>query len=695
MNTNLRLLAVVSVVVASLASPFALSQEAPATRPVGSVDPDAPNLIHDRHLYPRTGKLPTTRDASRFVTNRPGAIQLPLPEEKDAFTFVVFGDRTGGPAEGVNVLADAVRDTNLLAPDLVFTVGDLIQGYNETPEWMVQMREYKTIMDKLVCPWFPVAGNHDVYWRDKDRSGDPKPEGEHEKNYETHFGPLWYAVEHKNAWFIAIYSDEGNPATGEKDFRKPEANVMSQAQLSWLKETLAKARNADHVFLFLHHPRWLGMTAGHGGGYGDSWAPVHKALVEAGNVTAVFGGHIHQMRSDPRDGIEYVTLATVGGGQSAAVPSTGFLHQYHVVTVRKDQVAMTAFPVGAAMDVREVTGDLAQQSLKLVRSPITTDAPLTFKPDGSVEQLVKVKVANPTSRPVEFTVTPDSKDSRWVTRPDHNHKVVAPGTEHEFRFRVRRLPSAFDESVRLLDLLVDAELLGQSKRYPMPTRTIPFPTDVGSVPVSGEMALNLAEENAALAVPASAIKLPGNTFTLEGRFRARAFKPRNGLLCRTQNANYGIFVNSGRPQSSVFLGDSYLQARAPEGTRLEENRWHHIASVFDGTEIRLYIDGKLVAKNRREGMTLRENELPLIIGGDVTNSGAPVDTLDGEFDWVRLSSSVRYTGASYDVGGQPVRDADTLLLLTMDRRVGDRLIDDASGRTYPLPEGVEVVPVAR
>lgn len=698
MRPTLRLLAVVSALAASLTAPLALSQEAPTTRPAGAggeIDPDAPNLVHGRHLHPRTEKLPTTRNAARFVTNRPGAIQLPLPEEKDAFTFVVFGDRTGGPAEGINVLADAVRDTNLLAPDLVFTVGDLIQGYNETPEWMTQMKEYKAVMDRLVSPWFPVAGNHDVYWRDKDRSGDPKPEGEHEKNYETHFGPLWYAVHHKNAWFIALYSDEGNPVTGEKNFRSPEANVMSEAQLSWLKETLAKAKGADHVFLFLHHPRWLGQSGGHGGSYGDSWAPVHKALVEAGNVTAVFGGHIHQMRSDPRDGIEYVTLATVGGGQSGTVPSTGSLHQYHVITVRKDQVAMTAYPVGAAMDVREITGDLVAQSQALARADVTIDTPVKFAADGSVSATISVKVSNPTSRPVEFTVMPDSKDSRWAVRPDHNHKVVNAGADHEFRFRVRRAPSAFDETVRLLDVVVDADLLGDSKRYPIPTRILPVPTDVATIPAAGETALNLADDGAALAIPASQIKLPGNTFTLESRFRARSFKPRNGLLCRTQNANYGIFVSNARPQSSVFLGDSYLQARAPEDLRLEAGRWHHIASVFDGTEIRLYVDGKLIARNRREGQTLRENDLPLIIGGDVTGNGTPTDTLDGEFDWVRLSSSVRYTGESYDVGAQPARDADTLLLLTMDRRIGDRLVEDASGRILPLPAGVELVPLAK
>jgi hypothetical protein len=97
-------------------------------------------------------------DAPRFRTSRASAVELALPEEAEAFTFAVFGDRTGGPPEGVEILAQAVEETTLFGPDLVFTVGDLIQGYNETPEWLVEMREYKGIMDRLPCPWFPVAG---------------------------------------------------------------------------------------------------------------------------------------------------------------------------------------------------------------------------------------------------------------------------------------------------------------------------------------------------------------------------------------------------------------------------------------------------------------------------------------------------------------------------------------------------------
>lgn len=427
------------------------------------ISPETPNLIHDRHLHPHNAMHATEpQSEKRFFTTRSSDVLLPLTVEEDAFTFAVFGDRTGGPPEGVNVLADAVRDTNLVEPDMVMTVGDLIQGYNGREEWLVQMREYKAIMNKLLCPWFPTSGNHDIYWRPLD---DPdRPAGQHESDYETHFGPLWYSFTHKNCNFIVLFSDEGNPETGEKTFNKPASQKISPEQFAFLKEALARGKDCDHQFLFLHHPRWLG------GGYGNEWADkVHPLLKEAGNVTAVFAGHIHHMRYDPQDGIEYVTLATVGGEQSGIAPQAGFLHHWNLVTVRKNQVAMAAFPVGSAMNVREITGKLQEEAAKLAKSKPKVFGQVTIGEQGPEATTLKVEVTNPSSRPIDFTLTAGSRDNRWSVSPDHLHGQILPGEKQTLEFAVDYARGAgFDVAYEDLVVSLGQDLIAETARYKIP-----------------------------------------------------------------------------------------------------------------------------------------------------------------------------------------------------------------------------------
>jgi hypothetical protein len=639
------------------------------------------NIGHERHLHRHGEPHPAAVDESRFVTNRDGAA-LELPSEEDAFFFVVFGDRTGGPVEGVSVLADAVRDTNLLEPDFVMTVGDLVEGYNTSGAWVEQMREFKGIMDELLCPWFPVAGNHDIYWR-----GEGRPAGEHEADYEMNFGPLWYAFEHKSCWFIALYSDEANPETGERDFNKPECQRMSEEQVAWLGETLERAKGADHVFLFLHHPRWLG------GNYGDDWEKVHRMLVEAGNVTAVFGGHIHRMRYDPRDGIEYVTLATVGGVQNGSVPDAGWLHQFDVVTVRKNQIALASLPVGEMMDVREITGSLANEAAGLASvRPVVSDR-VRVERDGSASAMVTASVTNTTSRPVEATVVVDSADSRWGVWPDHQHQQIGPGATAEFSYQVDRLGDSMDVAFRDVEVTLAMDMLAPGHRYSIPNSTtlVPLAPDLPASSSTGD-ATALDVRQGAGRVESADIALPDGPFTLECWFEADSFGERTGLVSKTENSEYGIFVNNGRPSFSVFLDGRYAEAGADK-PMLEAGRWHHGAGVFDGKQVRLYIDGELVGTAERSGRR-RTNGFPLQIGADVDGQGMATSGFDGRIDEVRLSNVARYEGDRFEPVRRFEADASTLMLLHMEGATGAWLCD-ASGRGAHarLQDGASIVEI--
>lgn len=591
----------------------------------------------------------------RFHTSRTSSIDLPLPGEEDAFTFAVYGDRTGGPPEGIRVLAQAVADTNLFAPDLVMTVGDLVQGYNDTPKWLEQAQEYKATMAKLACPWFPVAGNHDLYWRGKGE----RPKGEHEADFEATFGPLWYAFEHKKSWFLVLDSDEGDPATGKKTFDEPACQRMSDAQLAWLNGALARAKGAQHVFVFLHHPRWLG------GGYGDDWERVHRVLASAGNVSAVFAGHIHHMRYDgARDGIEYFALATVGGDQVGYAATAGYLHQFELVTVRKDRISVASVPVGGVQDPRAITGAISEDVAKLARA-------LPARVEGVVDgarAAIALAFANPTTRPVEIELEDESDRAAWGIRPDHVHATIAPGATRTIELVVAATPGASaspDAAKHAPALSIGADYLADGMRVPLKRRTLPVVLDLASgtklEPASGGEVAELDGD----ACLRARVELPDGPFTLEGWIRpVDRFEKREGFLCKTENSDYGLFVDEGRASFSVFLGEKYARIEAPKRS-LKLDRWTHVAGVFDGKEIALYVGGERVAGAPASGKR-RTNALRLAIGADVKADGSNESFFRGAIDEVRVSRVARYSGETIDAKKRFEVDADTELLLHLD-----------------------------
>lgn len=620
--------------------------------------------------------LPAQDDTPRLVTSRDAkAPPLKLPKEEDAFGFVIFGDRTGGPKEGIEVLKQAVADTNLMDPDLVLTVGDLINGYNGHDEWHAQAAEYQAAMQTLRMPWFPVAGNHDVYWR-----GPGKPEGEHERNYETVFGPLWYAFRHKQCWFVVLYSDEGNPATGKKDFNDPECQKISEAQFTWLGDTLQRAKGARHVFVFLHHPRWLQQ-------YGTDWERVHTLLAANGNVTAVFAGHIHRMRYDGRkDGIQYYTVASVGAYLEFEAPEAGYLHQFHVVTVRPEGITVAALPVGTVLDAQAITGQVSDDVDRLVaelRPSVTQCVAAGAAPaiglDGAVDAVLTLRYHNPTSRAIELEVLPAAADG-FLFSPDHQHLVIAPGADGATTFAVRR-PSDPAFGFTLPTVETRCDYLAAHRRIPVPPQTgelsLPPPADLGRATAAHEGVLVLDGKAACLEVAAETIAVPDGPLTLEAWVHGERFDGRCALVAKTQDSDYALFASKGAAEFSIWLGSGYARATAPEDT-LQPGRWHHVAGVFDGSEVRCYVDGRRVASAPAEGAR-RTNDLPLLVGADPDGRGRPTSHFTGLLDEVRLSRGARYRGESFEPPARHTPDADTMLLLHADTDFGPWTAD-SSGR---------------
>lgn len=624
------------------------------------------------------GQVTGTAFARQAVTTtRTSDIELNAPQEEEGFVFVVYGDRTGGSANGVTVLQQAVTETNLFDPDLVMTVGDLIQGYNTTSEWMPQMQQYKAIMSGLECPWYPVAGNHDVYWR-----GPDKPEQEHETNYEQHFGPLWYDFTHKNAHFIVLYTDEADPKTGIRNFGRPASQRMSEEQIDFLEAALERGSDSDHVLVFLHHPRWLK------GGYGDDWEKVHAVLKNAGNVSACFAGHIHQMRYDGRrDGIEYVSLATVGGHQNFFAPKAGWDDEFHVITVRPDALEMAAIPVGETLDVRGITGDISQDARALAKlSPLFGDSIMVGEEGGS-DQRLSFSLKNPTDRTILVTAVPRSDDARWQFKPTSMHQRIGPGGTAVLTTKVRRDPLVIDDFFSSPEIELKIGLLDGGRAFDIPTSKHSVETEVmlppSAGPNNGRLILDGYDD--AIVIPHDKIDFKEGPFTLEVRLKARTLTGNRGFVTKAEQSEYGLFGTDGVPEFWVMTGGKYLVAR-PDSMTLQSNKEYHLAGVWDGEEARLYVNGELVGRAAGEGPR-RRNELPLVIGGDVDAEGTPTRLFSGEINDVRLSNIARYQGDQFEMPARFTADAETVALLEFGISYGRLHPDESRNKAHGSASG--------
>ena len=627
---------------------------------------------HDGHLHAEHASHADTpkSGANRFMTTRSSDQVLPMTKQEDVFHFVVYGDRTGGVPEGLKVLRQAVVDTNLLDPDLVMTVGDLIQGYNETEQWLPEMKQYKSIMSGLRMPWYPVAGNHDVYWRGKGSA----PRGHHESNYEKHFGPLWYSFAHKNAGFIVLYSDEGDSATNLKGFNIGPLQRMSEQQLAFLKKALVQHQSADHVFVFLHHPRWI--MPNYSGG---NWDEVHNLLKDAGNVSAVFAGHIHHMHyGGKKDGIEYHTLATTGGFLHADIPDAGYLHHMNMVAVRPSGISVSAIPVGAVIDPKEFTEAFLEQiSLAQTIRPIATMEPLQLKVDGSAAGQQTFSINNPTDRPVDLTIAMNAA-TWWNLSPDHFHCQMKPGESTKASFALTRRSGEI-ESIKLPELTTTLYYEGESSRIKLPDVVTPIATRLAMVPAdyfthADNRALKVTGPNSVVRVANDQLRLPDGPMTVEAWLKPSGTTGYRGAVAKTERSEFAIFMDEGVPQFDLNLNGVYVTAKAKN--KLPTDRWSHVAGVFDGQAVKVFVDGREIESRPGSGKR-RKNRLPLMIGSDVDGRGNPTRDFAGLVDEVRISKSAIYQS---DFTPQRRLEAteNTVLMMHFDRRIGPLVLDQSS-----------------
>jgi hypothetical protein len=230
---------------------------------------------------------------------------LRLNNDPADFQFAVVGDRTGGHRAGV--FRHAVDVLNLLQPEFVLSVGDLVEGYTEDPavaaaEW----REFDAEVGRLQMPFFYVPGNHDLgnaflnrVWRER-------------------YGRRFYHFVYRDVLFLLLNSDDPSLA-----------GDIGPEQLLYVRRTLQENQDVRWTAVCLHRPLWTEEDVARTG-----WLEVEKALAD--RPYTIFAGHVHAFQRYVRHGREYYQLATTGGESALRGLAHGEFDQVAWVTMKRD-----------------------------------------------------------------------------------------------------------------------------------------------------------------------------------------------------------------------------------------------------------------------------------------------------------------------------------------------------------------------
>ena len=213
---------------------------------------------------------------------------------------------------------------NLLRPEFVINVGDIIEGYTDDRATLEGMwDEAEDLVGKLEVPFFFTQGNHDV--RDELSR----------QVWSERRGAPYYSFVYNDTLFLVLSSEDGGRPEPPDEIKEdlatynrlktedPEAAMamlqefmtseaviaalgqpvtFGQAQLTWIEENLAAHSDVRWTFLFMHEPCWENPS--------DSYLEVEQLLANRNHT--FFAGHLHYYDYDLRNGHEYITMGPAG-----------------------------------------------------------------------------------------------------------------------------------------------------------------------------------------------------------------------------------------------------------------------------------------------------------------------------------------------------------------------------------------------
>ncbi|MFZ5981598.1 MAG: metallophosphoesterase [Candidatus Zixiibacteriota bacterium] len=316
--------------------------------------------------------------------------------------FAVMGDRTSGIVPGV--YDTIIEEVQILRPDFVITVGDMIDGYvDDTLVMNRKWEEFTGIVEPLSMPIYYTPGNNDIF---SDLS---------EAWYPGHIGRRFYSFDYNGLHFIILDNSRVETST-----------ELPAGQMAWLTKDLTDHQNAAYTFVFMHKPFWYLTTAE------NKPDTLHTLFVTYG-VDAVFTGHYHDYFSGEYDGIKYTSMGSSGGG--TRISPTGLEYHFGWVTVDADGIHIGLIDKGSVRPREETTAADRKIYFPLRQAGLTMETPVEVAANLTVTDAAgEIILHNSYSdQPLNDTLRWEVPDN-WTVTPSVMPVSAAAGEDKSVAF---------------------------------------------------------------------------------------------------------------------------------------------------------------------------------------------------------------------------------------------------------------------
>lgn len=310
-----------------------------------------------------------------------------IAKESDAFQFIVLPDRTGGEREGV--YARAIERANLMQPDFIVSVGDLIEGGTEDlDEIEREWDEFAALIAKLEMPFFYCAGNHDI-------SNETMRDA-----WRKRFGPSWYHFHHRDVLFLILDSEDRTDWSG--------GGNMSPEQTDYALAALKTNADVRWTCIFMHRAIW---HEGHGN---PGFAAVEQALAD--RPYTVFVGHEHTYSHQIRQDRNYYVLATAGGISQRRGPLAGEFDHLMWVTMRDDGPRVANLMIEGVWG-NDIAAEARERMMAFADRPDRLLGTQVVLFDDPGHGHIPLTLKNPTDAPIEIRLEKIGNDARLADGP--------------------------------------------------------------------------------------------------------------------------------------------------------------------------------------------------------------------------------------------------------------------------------------